>query len=79
MTGPDGALYVVDMYRAIIEDYSAIPRYLQQIYIESLIAGADKGRIWRIVAEEPPARPGAGRGRAVSPGRRSLVRLGRGC
>lgn len=50
LTGPDGALYVVDMYRAIIEDYSAIPRHLQQRYIESLIAGSDKGRIWRIVA-----------------------------
>ncbi len=51
MTGPDGALYVVDMYRSIIEDYSAIPRYLQQLYIDSLIAGADKGRIWRVVHE----------------------------
>ncbi len=50
-TGPDGALYVVDMYRDIIEDYSAIPRYLQQLYVQSLIAGADKGRIWRIVSE----------------------------
>jgi len=52
-TGPDGALYVVDMYRSIIEDYSAIPRYLQQLYIESLIAGADKGRIWRVVYGQP--------------------------
>jgi putative membrane-bound dehydrogenase-like protein len=52
MVGPDGGLYVVDMYRAIIEDYSAIPRYLQQQYVESLIAGADKGRIWRIVPEK---------------------------
>lgn len=58
MTGPEGALYVVDMYRAIIEDYSAIPRYLQQIYIESLIAGADRGRIWRVVADTSPAAPG---------------------
>ena len=48
-TGPDGALYVVDMYREIIEDYSAIPRYLQQQY--GLITGADRGRIYRIVAE----------------------------
>ena len=31
--GPDGALYVVDMYREIIEDYSAIPRYLQQLWL----------------------------------------------
>ncbi len=56
MTGPDGALYVVDMYRAIIEDYSAIPRYLQQLYIQSLIAGSDRGRIWKIVADgaSPP-------------------------
>jgi putative membrane-bound dehydrogenase-like protein len=47
--GPDGALYVVDMYREIIEDYSAIPRYLQQQYVESLRNGHDKGRIWRII------------------------------
>lgn len=50
-TGPDGALYVVDMYRDIIEDYSAIPRHLQQVYVKSLIAGADRGRIWRIVPD----------------------------
>ena len=50
LTGPDGALYLVDMYRDVIEDYSAIPRYLQQLYIKSLIAGANRGRIWRIVA-----------------------------
>jgi putative membrane-bound dehydrogenase-like protein len=56
-TGPDGALYVVDMYRSIIEDYSAIPRYLQQVYIDSLVAGADRGRIWKIVADRagPPS------------------------
>ena len=45
-TGPDGALYVVDFYREIIEDYSAIPRYLQQQY--GLVNGDDRGRIWRI-------------------------------
>ena len=48
-TGPDGSLYVVDMYREIIEDYSAIPRYLQQQY--GLITGSERGRIYRIVAE----------------------------
>ncbi len=56
-TGPDGALYVVDMYRAIIEDYSAIPRFLQQLYVESLIGGANYGRIWKIVPERSPDRP----------------------
>ncbi len=50
--GPDGALYIVDMYREIIEDYSAIPRYLQQQY--GLIKGNDRGRIWRVVAEAAP-------------------------
>ena len=44
--GPDGAFYVVDMYREIIEDYSAIPRHLQQQY--GVIQGDDRGRIWRL-------------------------------
>jgi putative membrane-bound dehydrogenase-like protein len=51
--GPEGALYVVDMYREIIEDYSAIPRYLQQQYLESLRNGQKHGRIWRIAYGEP--------------------------
>lgn len=45
--GPEGALYIVDMYREIIEDYSAIPRFLQQQY--GLDQGRDKGRIWRLL------------------------------
>jgi putative membrane-bound dehydrogenase-like protein len=49
-TGPDGAIHVVDMYREIIEDYSAIPRYLQQQY--GLIEGDDRGRIWRIAPKD---------------------------
>ena len=44
--GPDGSLYIVDMYREIIEDYSAIPRFLQQQY--GLNRGSDRGRIWRL-------------------------------
>ena len=53
-TGPDGALYIVDMYREIIEDYSAIPRYLQQQY--GLLNGDDRGRIWRLAPQgSPPA------------------------
>ena len=48
--GPDGALYIVDMYREIIEDYSAIPRYLQQQY--GLIEGHKRGRIWRVVPQD---------------------------
>lgn len=48
--GPDGALYIADFYHEIIEDYSAIPRFLQQQYVEGLVAGEDKGRVWRVRA-----------------------------
>jgi putative membrane-bound dehydrogenase-like protein len=43
---PDGTVFIADFYREIIEDYSAIPRYLQQQY--GLVAGQDRGRIWRL-------------------------------
>ncbi len=56
-TGPDGALYIVDMYREIIEDYSAVPRRLQQRYVEGLLAGNRRGRIWRVVADGAPEPP----------------------
>ena len=48
--GPDGSMYIVDMSREIIEDYSAIPRFLQQQY--GLNKGGDRGRIWRLVHEQ---------------------------
>ncbi len=41
---PEGHMAVVDFYREIIEDYSAIPRHLQQQY--GLVNGQDRGRIW---------------------------------
>src|SRR5215470_9050318 len=44
--GPDGAIWIVDYYREIIEDYSAIPRHLQQQY--GVYAGHDRGRIYRL-------------------------------
>lgn len=47
---PDGSIAIVDFYREIIEDYSAIPRHLQQQY--SVINGHDRGRIWLLVPEE---------------------------
>jgi putative membrane-bound dehydrogenase-like protein len=53
--GPDGALYIVDMYREIVEDYSAIPRFLQQQY--GLDKGGEHGRIWRLAPESEPTRP----------------------
>ena len=52
--GPDGALYIVDMYREIIEDYSAIPRFLQQQY--GVVEGDDRGRIWRLLPKTSDGR-----------------------
>ncbi len=46
-TGPDGALYVVDMHRYIIEHPEYIPEDLQQIL--DFAAGRDRGRIYRVV------------------------------
>ncbi len=44
--GPDGAIWIVDYYREVIEDYSAIPRHLQQQY--GVYQGHDCGRIYRL-------------------------------
>lgn len=48
--GPDGALYVVDMYRAVIEHPEYMPTELKNR--PDLTLGKDKGRIWRIVPEK---------------------------
>jgi putative membrane-bound dehydrogenase-like protein len=47
--GPDGALYVVDMYRAVIEHPQWIPLEMQKRV--DLRAGSDKGRIYRVAPE----------------------------
>ena len=54
---PDGSVYVVDFYREIIEDYSAIPRYLQQLY--GLVAGREHGRLWRLTHDDKLTTPAA--------------------
>lgn len=46
--GPDGALYVVDMYRAVIEHPQFMPEELQNR--PDLLWGRDRGRIWRVVS-----------------------------
>lgn len=54
-TGPDGALYVVDMYRFLIEHPRWIPGpRLAKIDVR---AGADMGRIYRVCPEKKPLRP----------------------
>ncbi|MBW3629451.1 MAG: c-type cytochrome [Gemmatimonadetes bacterium] len=56
--GPDGAMYVIDYYRGIVEQ----PRYLSSEVMQSgaLYDGAGQGRIWRIVPAGglPVKRPG---------------------
>jgi glucose/arabinose dehydrogenase/mono/diheme cytochrome c family protein len=51
--GPDGALYVVDMYRGIIQDQVFLS---DELRAQALLRGLDEpigmGRIWRITAAE---------------------------
>lgn len=56
MTGPDGALYVVDMYRGIIEHRDFQTTYLRQRIEEAeLDEPVGLGRIYRVVHEDAPA------------------------
>ena len=51
--GPDGALYLADMYHGIIEHVIFIVPWLtKQIAERKLYEGNDRGRIWRIVHEK---------------------------
>lgn len=53
--GPDGALYIADMYHGIIEHrIFIVPWLIDQIRNRKLDQGNDLGRIWRIVAEDRP-------------------------
>ncbi|HEX8913740.1 MAG TPA: PVC-type heme-binding CxxCH protein, partial [Humisphaera sp.] len=53
LNGPDGALYVVDMYHGILQHYAYLTAYLaDQIKQRDLDKGNNtRGRIWRIVPE----------------------------
>ena len=55
-TGPDGALYVVDMYRGIVEHHSLISAYLREVIKSHQLEGPyDYGRIYRVVPIDKPA------------------------
>ncbi|MDB6056227.1 MAG: putative rane-bound dehydrogenase, partial [Verrucomicrobiales bacterium] len=54
-TGPDGALYVADMYRLVIEHPEWIPAEIQKQY--NFRAGADRGRIYRVYPAKTKLRP----------------------
>jgi putative membrane-bound dehydrogenase-like protein len=50
--GPDGALYVCDMYRECIEHPGSIPDVIKKQL--DLTSGKDRGRIWRIREKGAP-------------------------
>ncbi|WP_421829133.1 DUF7133 domain-containing protein [Larkinella sp.] len=58
-TGPDGALYVADMYRGLVQHKAYVTPYLrEQTISRGLVMPINRGRIWRIVPENwKPAKP----------------------
>lgn len=49
-TGPDGAMWVTDMHRYVIEHPEWIPEVWQKVI--NLRAGSDRGRIYRVVSDK---------------------------
>lgn len=63
-TGPDGALYVCDMYHGIIQHRVSISKYLEdQVRARGLDKPVRMGRIWRVLPEgsKRPAPPAMSR------------------
>ena len=57
-TGPDGALYVVDMYRGVLQHTGFLTNYLiKNIKARKLETPLHGGRIWRIVPDKSAAAP----------------------
>jgi putative membrane-bound dehydrogenase-like protein len=54
-TGPDGALWIVDMYRYVIEHSRWIPQNVQDEL--DVYAGNNMGRIYRVLPNDAKARP----------------------
>ncbi len=70
--GPDAALYVVDMYRGVIQHASYVTDHLREhVKRQGLEAPLEQGRIWRIV---PVAAAGAAREAAAGAARPDVAR-----
>lgn len=52
--GPDGCLYIVDMYREVIEHPLSLPEPIKSQL--DLTSGRDRGRVWRIKRKDLPVR-----------------------
>ena len=51
--GPDGALYVVDMQRGVIQHKNFVTSFLRQQAVErKLEKPLDRGRVWRLVSDK---------------------------
>ena len=51
-TGPDGALYVADMYRGLVQHGAYMTPYLkEQTLARKLVQPIHRGRIWRVVPQ----------------------------
>jgi putative membrane-bound dehydrogenase-like protein len=70
--GPDGALYVLDFYREVIETPLSLPEDIKR---RLNLQSRGRGRIWRVVADTPQARSQAHRRPALrKESSRELVR-----
>jgi putative membrane-bound dehydrogenase-like protein len=56
-TGPDGALWVADMYRYMIEHPQWLPKEGKDELLPHYRLGDDKGRLYRITKKGTPPRP----------------------
>ncbi|GAB4152438.1 MAG: dehydrogenase [Planctomycetota bacterium] len=71
-TGPDGGLYIVDMYRGVIQHRNFVTTYLRgQVEARGLEKPLGLGRIWRVVPDgvprkRPPRLSGLATGDLVS-------------
>ena len=55
INGPDGALYIVDMYRGIVQHRMFVTSFLRkQIKARGLEKPLGLGRIWRVVPDKKP-------------------------
>lgn len=72
-SGPDGALYVTDMYRKVIEHPDYLPEEVRKR--TDFESGKTMGRIWRVLAAAPPDQK-AGSVAADSNLLRTIVDLG---
>ncbi len=63
--GPDGALYILDMYREVIEHPASLPPAIKKHL--DLTSGRDRGRIWRLVKSDFKRQPPRDLGKLTTP------------